>query len=737
MRRSVSRAFTLVELVVVIVIVAILATVAFVAYNSSVEQFEQSAAEQSATQVSKLYQADSAVRQAPIVEQYVYDEDLSTLPFAQDLPADVTGVEVWEDGTLYVYQGDRECQGPAFSSTPGASPVGEWDCSYVNGAAPPSGPEPISSVAYPSSSFTVGSAGGPPAPNVTGGTAPYVFAASGVLPDGVSFDTATGEFAFPDAGDWPADVPRVIGGGGNGSSAFVMEQAVGGGTYVGGLGQATLKAGASLTSTLGSRGYLGKYDASGELLWFLPIDNSSAIQSMTTQLTPTSDGGVVALVAGFGGDFEFGGQVFTSITSGWDSHAVKFDASGNIEWSVWVPVTPIVEPDGSLVVAFAPYQETILGGLTVDGTGKTVFVARLSSGGVWQWATPVDVAGASSLVSGSVVKDGAGYVLAGAFRGDLDLGPAAFSSTGIDGYAARLDSAGDFVWTKQLSGAGDEWLTPLVAYSAGGFLLVVESFSGSVSDLDGEVIPSGSGRMKHYTKFTRLGGFVWSVPVDYPDETPGASFSLTVGGEYSDGSLLIFGEVSRATVDLGAYSATPPVSLGRSRPYVARLSDAGEWEWVTSLLNDDYVALQDVEVGPGSSVYVSGYFSGGDLTIGATTLVSDPGYRAFAAEVSSGGVWQWATQADGAGYSMFTALSVEAGRLVVYGEFDAEPDYGPVTLSTGGYGRGAALAWLGLDGQWPSAGLSSWPATVDVTVTDGDDPVGVTQSVTLLARIAP
>ena len=74
---------------------------------------------------------------------------------------------------------------------------------------------------------------------------------------------------------------------------------------------------------------------------------------------------------------------------------------------------------------------------------------------------------------------------------------------------------------------------------------------------------------------------------------------------------------------------------------------------------------------------------------------------------------------------------------MVYGEFDAEPNYGPVTLSTGGYGRGAALAWLGLDGQWPSAGLSSWPATVDVTVTDGDDPVGVTQSVTLLARIAP
>lgn len=62
-RAEQTRAFTLIELVVVIVIVAILATVAAVAYNSSINQFETSATESEAAQVSKLYQATSAANQ--------------------------------------------------------------------------------------------------------------------------------------------------------------------------------------------------------------------------------------------------------------------------------------------------------------------------------------------------------------------------------------------------------------------------------------------------------------------------------------------------------------------------------------------------------------------------------------------------------------------------------------------------------------------------------------------------
>lgn len=120
-----ARAFTLVELVVVIVVVAILATVAAIAYNSSISNFEASRAQQAAAQVSKLYQANSAYTRTPVAEQYLYDADLETLPFASDLPEEVTGVEIWDDGTLYVYTEDRECQGPAFSqAVAGSSPEG-------------------------------------------------------------------------------------------------------------------------------------------------------------------------------------------------------------------------------------------------------------------------------------------------------------------------------------------------------------------------------------------------------------------------------------------------------------------------------------------------------------------------------------------------------------------------------------------------------------------------------------
>lgn len=73
------RAFTLIELIVVIVIIGILAAVAAVSYNSFIAGANESASESTANQVSKVIQAEAALKQAPYGD-FALQYDATTNP---------------------------------------------------------------------------------------------------------------------------------------------------------------------------------------------------------------------------------------------------------------------------------------------------------------------------------------------------------------------------------------------------------------------------------------------------------------------------------------------------------------------------------------------------------------------------------------------------------------------------------------------------------------------------------
>lgn len=143
-----------------------------------------------------------------------------------------------------------------------------------------------------------------------------------------------------------------------------------------------------------------------------------------------------------------------------ETFVAKIDAAGNYEWvstgggEGWIDGFPR-DPDGGTAIALDALgnvyvtgsygRNAVFGEFEIDGNDRATFVAKLSPTGEFLWvrAMPTDVINLDIAVSDS----GHSYV------GGFTWGSAAFGAIEMprDGYnlfAARLDSAGDFVWAK-------------------------------------------------------------------------------------------------------------------------------------------------------------------------------------------------------------------------------------------------------------------------------------------------
>ncbi len=93
--------------------------------------------------------------------------------------------------------------------------------------------------------------------------------------------------------------------------------------------------------------------------------------------------------------------------------------------------------------------------LTAGGT-QDIFISKFDASGNFIWAKQIGAAGWEESHALSLDEDGNIYA-AGFFLGptDFDPGAATFilnSSPGGDAFISKLDSAGNFVWAKQIGG---------------------------------------------------------------------------------------------------------------------------------------------------------------------------------------------------------------------------------------------------------------------------------------------
>lgn len=199
--------------------------------------------------------------------------------------------------------------------------------------------------------------------------------------------------------------------------------------------------GGALTSAGGNDVFLASFDAAGNHLWSQRFGDAGAQASGGVAVDSV---GNVVITGSAAGKVNFGGGLLTS-AGGNDVFVAKFTQAGQHLWSKFFGSTAA---DNGRDVAIDRFDAVLLtgdsagsinfGGGALAGAGSSdVFVVKLDPMGVHAWSHRYGDAGAQS--GASVAVDDSGVLVAGAFAGAVNFGPASMTSAGgNDVFVAKL-----------------------------------------------------------------------------------------------------------------------------------------------------------------------------------------------------------------------------------------------------------------------------------------------------------
>ncbi|HOG30857.1 MAG TPA: SBBP repeat-containing protein [Candidatus Cloacimonadota bacterium] len=357
-------------------------------------------------------------------------------------------------------------------------------------------------------------------------------------------------------------------------------------------------------------------------------------------------------VAGsFSGRVSFGSTTLASSGSG-DIFVGKLDPSGNWLWARKaggtlhdVASSIAVDSAGNAYITgnFASSALIFVSStsLRLNRSGGTdLFVAKINSNGVWQWARKNSGGGTSLDLGNAIAVDANSNVyMTGYFKNTISF----TTATGVDTLTAQTSSYYDMLVAK-ISGSGVwQW-----------------AIQGSGATMD-----QGSG-----------------IAVD------------------SQGNAYVTGGFNSPTLTLGNIVIINRRDTTFDG-FVAKVSPEGQWLWGDRFGGINADSGSAITVDSSDNIYLTGFFST-SAYFGNLTLTSSGGYDVFAAKLDSSGTWLWARKAGGAGFDEGLGISVDANSNVfLAGRFTGSANFGSTTLTsaTGNFSD-AFLCKLNSAGDW-------------------------------------
>jgi hypothetical protein len=345
-----------------------------------------------------------------------------------------------------------------------------------------------------------------------------------------------------------------------------------------------------------------------------------------------------------------------------------------------------VTASGDLLVAGGAIGDVDFGGGVLTGSPgpvRDVVVARFDASGkhLWshRWSAPGDQI--ANAVAATAMGDA---VMTGSFVGNLAIGPGApLVSVGTsDLFVARLNPAGNPIWSKAFGNPGYLAQSRSVAVDGSGNIVIAGSFTGTL-DLGAPALVSQGDHDIFVAKLDSTGTPLWSRAFGGPGADK--AFSVAVG---PSGSVAVTG----AFHGLVTFGALPPVAsptLADSSSFVVTLDAAGTPLWVRSqsepmgmVTGVDQQGL-GVEVDLEGNAVVTGWSAGTTAfdvaSPGTSTRVSPGGTDVFVAKYGPTGSLYWARIFGDAGLQAGASVAIDPlGNVWSTGYFSGTVDFGAV-----------------------------------------------------------
>lgn len=342
--------------------------------------------------------------------------------------------------------------------------------------------------------------------------------------------------------------------------------------------------------------------------------------------------------------------------------------------------------------------------LQVSAGAFDIWVGKYDAAGDHQWA--FSLGSSATETAADLHVDDSGYVtIVGVFNSTLDFDPGPgvttlTSSGGQDGYIARYDPNGNFVWVRQFTGMTNNSFSQVGRDRNGNYYLAASitgvvdadpgpgTFNLGDGGTDGDIL---------LLKLNSAGNFVWAWQINGNGTDAVSGMDI-----HPDGDILVCGLYgSGLDLDPGPGAVSLP-NAASVNGFIARYDSSGAFQWGGPINSNTLGTTRDIAWGENKTAVTVGTFYGTtDLDPGSGTnnVTANGSGDFYVQKLDAAGNFLWARTAGGADDDDVQAVATDSsGNIAVCGAFwlTTDLDPGPGTLNATSVGM-ADLFWWELD----------------------------------------
>ncbi|TNE43121.1 MAG: hypothetical protein EP343_34510 [Deltaproteobacteria bacterium] len=336
------------------------------------------------------------------------------------------------------------------------------------------------------------------------------------------------------------------------------------------------------------------------------------------------------------------------------------------------------------------FTQTLNIGPSVQMTSKGQsdgYVAKFNSKGEYLWHRQLGGTAQDTAVRVRLDSRGNVYV-AGRFEDKVTFGSKTLTSAGkADGFLTKLDPTGKFLWTTQVKSAESTNISGF-GFDRNDNVFITGTFTGSAT-FGATQLTSSGGSDVYLSKLNPTNGS-WSWSKQFGGGAPTTSSQLDVSSK--NGNIFLAGKY-KGTTTFGSKKMTSYSSGRNLDGFFVMFNSSGTVQWAKSIggIFDDGGGKAVLTDGNGN-VYLTAIVSG-SFTIGSTRFSSgfDDGYLL---KFDATGALLWGKLADAPFNQGMTGIALDkTGNIYVSGFFSSSMSVGGTTLRSAGREDMCVLSW--------------------------------------------